>query len=89
MPKNKRVENHDELGLSAEMMPNDEFIAGMMDGMIQASNHQQVVAIELTRLVLQKSAENVDEKYIFSVFERATKLVVDNIPLKELWDKFS
>lgn len=69
--------------------PNDEVIAGMMAGLIEASNHQQKMAIELTRLVVEKSNEPINEEKVFSAFKRASKVVIENFPLKELWEKFS
>ena len=34
--------------------PSDEALAGMMSGIIDASQHQQIMAIELTKLVVGK-----------------------------------
>lgn len=93
MAKNKVVKEYDELldlDFSDDMGHNDEAIAGMMNGMIAASQHQQVMAIELTKLVVGKnSADSMSEENIFSVFKRASKMVAENFPLKEIWEKFS
>ena len=61
--------------------PNDEVIASMMIGLIKASNHQQKMAIELTKLVVEKSAETMNEEKVFLSFKRASKVVGENFPL--------
>lgn len=79
----------DDLDFSDDMeSPGDEVIAGFMSGLIEASNNQLRVAIELTKLVVEKSAGNMSEENVFSAFKRATKVVTESIPLKELWEKF-
>jgi hypothetical protein len=92
MAKNKVLKKYDELldvDFSDEMEPSDETIAGMMSGMIEASQHQQIMAIELTKLVVGKNSDNMSEENVFSVFNRASKVVAENFPLKELWEKFN
>lgn len=93
MAKNKSLKKPDELfdiDLIRELSsPNDEALAGMMVGLIDASNHQQKMAIELTKLVVEKSTENMDEEKIFLTFKQASKVVIENFPLKELWETFS
>jgi hypothetical protein len=69
--------------------PGDDAIAGMMNGLVEASNHQQMMAIELTKIVVQKSAEDMSEENIFSTFKRATKMVKEHFALKELWENFN
>ena len=93
MAKNKTLKKYDEL-MDVDFAedyssPNDEAIAGMMAGLIEASNHQQKIAIELTKLVIEKSSEAMNEEKIFSAFKRASKVVTESVPLKELWEKFS
>ena len=93
MAKNKTLKKYDELmdvDFSEDFSsPNDETIAGMMAGLIEASNHQQKIAIELTKLVVEKSAESMNEEKIFSAFKRASKVVTESAALKELWAQFS
>lgn len=92
MAKNKTLKKYDELmdiDFTEDFSsPNDEAIAGMMAGLIEASNHQQKIAIELTKLVVDKSPEAINEEKIFSAFKRASKVVNESVPLKELWEKF-
>jgi hypothetical protein len=91
MAKNKTPKKHDQLldFNFAEELPDDEVIADMMVGLIEASNHQQRIAIELTKLVVEKSTQTMDEEKIFLAFKRASKVVIESFPLKELWEKFS
>lgn len=93
MAKNKALKKHDEF-MDVDFVedfssPNDEAIAGMMAGLIEASNHQQKIAVELTKLVAEKTTEAMNEEKIFSTFKRASKVVSESVPLKELWEKFS
>lgn len=88
--KKYKEELNDDYDFSDDMEPqSDEVIAGMMTGMIEASQHQQVMAIELTKLVVGKNSDNMSEENVFSVFKRASKVVAESFPLKELWEKFN
>lgn len=61
----------------------------MMSNFVETNTLQQMVALELTKLIVEKSpAENMNEENIFSVFKRATKVVIENSPLKALLEKF-
>jgi len=85
----KHQEAEDDFDFSEES-PGDEMVAGMMSGLIEASNHQTMMAIELTKLIVAKSSEqSMSEDNIFSAFKRASKVISENVPLKELWEKFS
>jgi hypothetical protein len=94
MAKNKSLKKYDDEPFDLHYVedvssPNDEAISGMMVGLVEASNHQQKMAIELTKLVVEKSPEAMDEEKVFSSFKRASKVVTEYFPLKELWEKFS
>jgi hypothetical protein len=70
--------------------PVDEAITGMLSGLIEASNRQMETAMALTRLVVEKNTdENIDEEKIFLIFKRASKIVAENAPLKELFEKLN
>jgi hypothetical protein len=93
MSKNITLKKYDELigeldFFEDEEIPGEEAVVGVLQGLIEASQHQQKTAIELTKLVVEKSSETMTEENIFSAFERATKVVAENFPLKELWEKF-
>lgn len=66
----------------------EETVLGMMTGFIEACRHQQQTAIELTKLVIEKSvSEKIDEQEIFSTFKRASQAVSEVSPMKELFEK--
>jgi hypothetical protein len=93
MLKNKALKKYDEIigeldFFEDEETPGDESVVGILQGLIEASQHQQKTAIELTKLVVEKSSGTMTEGNVFSAFERATKVVAENFPLKELWEKF-
>lgn len=68
-----------------EDVPADGIFAGMVSGLIEASNHQTTMAIELTKLVVSKNTDNsMTEDKIFSTFKKATKVIADNFSLKTL-----
>ncbi len=66
---------------------NDEAIAGFMHGVIEASNNQMNLAIELTKLVVNKNPNNMREEDIFSTFKRASDVIANTTPLNGLLDE--
>ena len=92
MARNKmqKYQEDDDVFDFSEESPGDEVIAGMMSGLIEASNHQTMMAVELTKLVVAKHSESsMSENDIFSAFKRASKVIAESIPLKELMRNFS
>jgi hypothetical protein len=97
MSKNKTVGKYqeefydDDYDFSEDMGPSTEEVetmARMISGLVEASQHQQMMAIELTKLAVEKmTIEKMDEEKIFSIFKQASKVVSENFPLKELWGK--
>lgn len=82
---------------SFEVTPFDDFddeeysndaMAGMMSGMLDASNHQMMMAIELTKLIVGNSNVKNMEEHVFSVFKNAVKVVGENFALKNLMEQF-
>ena len=70
--------------------PNDEAIAGVVHGLIETSKSQIVLAIELTKLIVNKNPDTtMNEDEIFSVFKKSTKVIAENFPLKALLEEFS
>ena len=68
----------------------DEIFADMMKGFIEANNHQTMLAMELTRLVIEKSPEqSMSADNIFAVFKRAMAVIYESSPLKDLLGKFN
>lgn len=89
--KKYKEEVEDDFDFSFDMnSDSNEALAGMMAGLIEASQHQQIMAIELTKLVVGANSTGcMTEENIFSTFKRASKAVAENFPLKELLEKFS
>jgi len=91
MAKDKVVkgyeEHFDDLDFSEGMeMPGENLVEFMAD-IIEASNNQLSMAIELTKLIVEKSAENMNEEKVFSVFKQATQVISENMTLQKLWEK--
>ena len=83
-PQKQKIPNFDFSDLSSD----DEMALGMMSGLIEAYRHQQKIAIELTRLVVEKNTtENMSEEEVFSTFKRASHAVSEVSPIKELFEK--
>jgi ABC-type cobalamin/Fe3+-siderophores transport system ATPase subunit len=83
-------EELDDFDFIDELEPHNDAIADMMNSMVAASKSQQLVTMELTRLVVERStSENLTEEHIFSTFQRASKVVAESFPLKELWEKLN
>lgn len=99
MAKNKMLKKHQEVeddfdfplsGPGMMDMPFDEEVmAGIMTGLIEASNNQMLLAIELTKLAVDKSYSpkdiNVDD--VFSIFKKASEVIADSFPLKTLMEQ--
>lgn len=86
----QRMPDFDLSDLMMDDSPADEVVVGMMSGLIEAYRHQQQVAIELTKLAIENNmAESMSEEEIFSTFKRASQIVGEMSPIKELWDKMN
>lgn len=67
-------------------LPENEMLAEMIDGLMEASHRQMSIAVKLTKLVTDKAAAGtIDEEKIFAIFKRASKIVSESAPMKELW----
>jgi hypothetical protein len=64
-----------------------ETMVGVMSGMLEASNNQMMMAIELTKLIVANNPVKNMEEHVFSVFKRATKVVGENFALKNLMEQ--
>ena len=67
----------------------DEVMAGIMSGMIEASNNQMLLALELTKLALDKSTKEMGEDDVFSTFKKASVVIAERFPLNTILEKFS
>jgi len=64
---------------------NNELMAGFVSGMLEASNNQAKIALELTKLIAEKTpSDKIDEEFVFSTFKKSTKVVSENQSLPEL-----
>lgn len=64
-----------------------ETMVGLMSGMLEASNHQMMMAIELTKLIIANNPVKNMEEHVFSVFRKATKVVGENFALKNIMEQ--
>lgn len=84
------VQKHDELEDALDfdyMSSENEAMAGIMSGILEASNNQMMMAIELTKLIVANNAVKNMEDHVFSVFKKATKVVGENFALKKLLEQ--
>jgi hypothetical protein len=74
-------------------------MAQAMGIMLQASNHQMLIALELTKLIVFKDSSEKDrseqnqlgedrEERVFSVFKKATKVAAESFASKDLLEQF-
>lgn len=90
-PKKQQLPDFDFANLMMDShSPDDEVVLGMMSGLIEAYRHQQQTAIELTRLSIEKNASgSMTEEEVFSTFKRASQVVSEVSPIKELFEKMN
>lgn len=63
-------------------------MVGVMSGMLEASNNQMMMAIELTKLIVANNnpVKNMED-HVFSVFKKATKVIGENFALKNIMEQ--
>lgn len=95
MAKNNMLKKHEEEVADfdfSEMMDSscDEEMMGFMQGILEASNNHMTLALELTKLAVEKNgAASMKEEEVFSVFKKSLGVISESFPLKKLWEKFS
>jgi hypothetical protein len=68
--------------------PDDSMLGGMMESLIETHNHQTMMAIELTKVVLSKNSEpNMSEDKVFDVFKKALQVITESSPLNSFVEK--
>jgi len=89
--KNTRNELENDFDLSDFLSsPDDEAMAGVLNGLIEASNTQMTQAIEITKLIVNQSVDNaLNEDDIFRILKKSTQVLADSFPLKMLLENFS
>ncbi len=65
----------------------EETMIGVMSGMLEASNNQMMMAIELTKLIVANNPVKNIEEHVFSVFKKATKVIGENFALKNIMEQ--
>ena len=86
----KRQQASDEFDFSnmVQSSADDDAMMGMMSGLVEASQHQIQMALELTKIIVDKNtASSMTEKEILSTFQRSSQAVSRHSPLKELWER--
>ena len=66
----------------------DEVMTGIMNGMVEASNNQMLLALDLTKLALDKNSKEMNEDEVFSIFNKASEVIYERYPLRKLMEKF-
>ncbi len=88
--KKRQPQEMQEFDFSEMMMdsPDEEMMVGMMGGLIEASRNQMQIALELTRLTVENNtAGTFNEEDVYSIFTRASKVVSDSSPIKDLLEQ--
>lgn len=73
--------------MSYEDSYDQEAMVDVMSGMLEASNNQMMMAIELTKLIVANSPAKNMEEHVFSVFKKATKVIGKNFALKNIMEQ--
>ncbi len=94
MAKKNSVKKQDELDdvfdfshMAYDESYDQETMLEVMGSMLEASNNQMMIAIELTKLIVANNPVKNMEDHVFSVFKRATKVVGENFALKNIMDQ--
>lgn len=91
MAKKKPVEKQEELpelfdfsDMSYDEAYDQDDMMGIMHGMLEASNNQMLIALELTKLIVSNDTVDNREEQVLSAFKKATQVVSENVALKNL-----
>lgn len=92
MAKNNMLKNYNEVDedfdfSEMESPYENEMISGLMSELIETSNNQMLLAMELTKLAIEKSTNSMNEDAVFSIFKKATGVIAESFPLKSLLEK--
>ena len=89
--KNALKAREEEIFDFHEMSDDDAYdegtMIGVMSGMLEASNNQMMMAIELTKLIVANNPVKNMEDHVFSVFKKATKVIGENFALKNIMEQ--
>ena len=91
MAKKNTLKVHEEEIFDFSGMSDDGYddgtMIGVMSGMLEASNNQMMMAIELTKLIVGNNPVKNMEDHVFSVFKKATKVIGENFALKNIMEQ--
>lgn len=73
--------------MSYEDSYDQDTMMGVMSGMLEASNNQMMMAIELTKLIVANNPVKNMEEHVFTVFKKATKVIGENFALKNIMEQ--
>ena len=73
--------------MSYEDSYDQDAMVGVMSGMLEASNNQMMMAIELTKLIVANNPVKNMEEHVFSVFKKATKVIGESFALKNIMEQ--
>ena len=65
----------------------EDTMLGIMGSMLEASNNQMMMAIELTKLIVANDPVKKSEDQVFSTFRKATKVIGENFALKNIMEQ--
>ncbi len=88
--KRRQAQVDDDFDFSGmvQSSPEDDAMMGMMGSLVEASQHQIQMALELTKIIVDKNtASSMTEKEILSAFQRSSQAVSRQSPLKEFWER--
>ena len=89
--KNKLQVQDDDVFDFSDMAYDDaydqETMMVVMSGMLEASNNQMMMAIELTKLIVANNPVENMEEHVFSVFKNATKVIGENFALQNIMEQ--
>ncbi|MFI4962584.1 MAG: hypothetical protein ACHP6H_01860 [Legionellales bacterium] len=94
MTKKKALKNEPELcedfgftDMDYDDAYNEESMIDVMSGILEASNNQMMMALELTKLIVANNPVKNMEDHVFSVFKKATKVINENVALKNILEQ--
>jgi hypothetical protein len=84
--KKHEINDHDDLSFTLQDSYEDETINAMLGNMVGANHSQMEIALELTKLIVDKGAlPNLNEEQVLATFQRAFKVIIESSPLQQLW----
>lgn len=66
----------------------NEIYSTILTNMVEATNNQMNIAVELTKLVSNtNNSSTLNEEKIFSIFQKAMHVIGTCSPLKKIWEE--